>query len=362
MHKHFADWYSAVSLRLDAKTLESRWAAVEVLAGELKVPEVPSVVRVFFGLRGADPFLERIRTVVRDKDTTFVTEGDRNELTVLAGGVIAESVAHSSNEADAIALGVSCVGAQGLRQASRLQGVVDETLRYLADESVRTRAVSKNPVTDLNVASLTKLLSSRGGVAVSDVNSVWNGLDALLKEVLIEHTKHTESINTSLQKALNQQRERSDILWWLFSEHSLDGSKAFTDLTIPESCFWGARDLAALTQFLPGPFAAPAFLHKMLRLVKEKVPANVRLAESIDACDFEWKKKWVGELTVQELPDLCPMLFGIAKSVEVGGSTAWTAAFENATGLVVQGKLAPVHLALQIYSELLLLRALKAGA
>lgn len=361
MHKNFADWYNAVSLRPDAQTLEVRWAAVEVLAGELKVPEVPSVVRVFFGLPGVDSFLERIRTAARDKDKTFVMEGDRNELTVLAGAVIAESVADSSNEADAIALAVSSVGAQGLRQAPRLQGVVDETLRYLADESVRIRAVNKNPASDLNVASLTQLLSSRGGVAVSDVNSVWNGLDALLKEFLAEHTKHTESINISLKKALNQQREQSDILWWLFSEHTLDGSKAFSDLTIPESCFWGARDLAGLTHFLPGPFAAPAFLHKMLRLVKEKVSSSVNLTESIDACDFEWRRKWLPELPVQELPELCPMLFGIAKSVEVGGSTAWTAAFENATGLVAQGKLAPVHLALQIYNELLLLRALKVG-
>jgi hypothetical protein len=362
MHKNFADWYNAVSLRPDAKTLESRWAAVELLADELKVPEVPSIVRVFFGLPGADPFLERIRTAARDNDTTFVTEGDRNELTVLAGGVIAESVAASSTKADAVALAVSSVGAHGLRQAPRLQGVVDETLRYLAGESVRVRALNENEVADLNVVSLTKLLSSRGGVAVSDVNSVWNGLDVLLKDFLAEHTKHTESVNGSLKKALNQQREQSDILWWLFSEHTLDGSKAFNDLTIPESCFWGSRDLAALTHFLPGPFAAPAFLHKMLRLVKEKVPANVKLTESIDACDLEWKRQWVPGLPVQELPDLCPMLFGIAKSVEVGGTSAWTAAFENATGLAAQGKLAPVYLALQIYNELLLLRALKAGA
>lgn len=362
MHKNFADWYNAVSLRPDTNTLESRWAAVEVLANELKLPEVPSVVRVFFGLPGADPFLERIRTAARDKDKTFVTEGDRNELTVLAGGVIAESVAESSNVADAIALAVSSVGAQGLRQVPRPQGVVDETLRYLADESVRVRALNKNPVADLSVASLTELLSSRGGVAVSDGNSVWNGLDKLMKQILAEHTKHTESINSSLKEVLKQQREQSDILWWLFSEYTLDGSKAFSDLSIPESCFWGARDLAALTYFLPGPFAAPAFLHKMLRLVKEKIPANVKLSESIDACDIEWKRKWLPELPVQELPDLCPMLFGIAKCVEVGGTTAWTAAFENATGLPAQGELAPVYLALQIYNELLLLQALKAGA
>lgn len=362
MHKHFADWYNAVSLRPDAKTLDSRWEAVTALTDELKVQDVPSVVRVFFGLDGADAYLERIRTTVRGKDATFVTEGDRNELTVLAGGVIAETVGEASNQADAASIAVFCVDAQGLRQTSRLQGVVDEALRYLADESVRIRAASQSPVTDLNVASLGKLLASRGGVAVSDANSVWNGIDVVLKQVLVEHTKHTDSINSSLQQALSRQREQADILWWLFSEHSLDGSKAFDALTVAEACFWGAKDLAELTQFLPGPFAAPAFLHKMLRQVKKKVPGKVGLAESIDSCDLEWKKIWTGKLSVQEVPDLCPMLFGITKSVEVGGGKEWTAAFENATKLSAQGELSPARLALQIYSELLLVRALKVTA
>jgi len=358
MHKNFADWYNAVSLRPDAQTLEKRWEAVEALASQLNIAAVPSVVRVFFGLSGAEEFLDEIRKVAKEKDTTFVTDGDRNELTVLAGGVVAQRVSQSSNLADAVALAVSCVGAQGLRQAPRLQGVVDETMRYLAEESVRVRTVGKGPVADVNIAALTKLIASRGGVAVSDGNSVWNGVDAVLKEFLTEHTKHTQSVNQALDKALSRQREESDILWWLFSEHTRDGTKPFADLTIPEACFWGARDLAALTLFLPGPFAAPAFLHKMLRLVKDRVPANVKISEAVDACDLEWKQKWQPTLGVQQLPEFCPMLFAIAKSVEVGGGTAWTAAFDYATGLTANGKLAPVHLALQVYMEALLLRTL----
>jgi hypothetical protein len=359
MHKDFANWYNAVSLLPDARTLELRWEAVEVLANELKVAEVPNVVRVFFALSGADGFLEVIRNATQKRDTTFITDGDRNELSVLAGGVIAHSVSKSSNVANAIALAVSCAGAQGLRQAPRLQGVVDEAMRYLTEESVRARAVSENPVVDLNVAELTKLLASRGGVAVSDANSVWSGVEVVLKEFLAEHTKHTKSINSSLETTRKRQREESDILWWLFSDHTLDGSKAFSDLSVPKACVWGARDLAALTLFMPGPFANPAFLHRMLRLVKARVPSGVSISESVDACDLEWKQKLLSALPVQQLADLCPVLFAIAKSVEVGGGTAWTAAFEHSTGLAAQGKLAPVHLAVQVYNETLLLRALE---
>ena len=204
MHKNFADWYNAVSLRPDAQTLERRWEAVEALASQLKIAEVPSVIRVFFALSGSDHFLEEIRKVAKEKDTTFVIDGDRNELTVLAGGVIAQRVSQSSNLAGARCIGrLSCVGAQGLRQAPRLQGVVDETMRYLADESVRTRTIDKGPVADINTAALTKLIASKGGIPVSDVNSAWNGVEVTLKEFLSEHTKHTQSISLRVGQSVN---------------------------------------------------------------------------------------------------------------------------------------------------------------
>lgn len=358
MHKNFADWYNAVSLHPDAQTLDARWKAVEVLAGRLKTAQVPGLIRVFFSLPGADQFMDEIRKAAWDEDKTFLANGDRKELAVLAGAVIAQTVTNSSAKADAAALAVSCVDAQGLRKTPRLQGVVDEAMRYLAEESVRTRTIDETPVADVNAAALTKLIEAKGGVAVSDWNNLWSAIEVVFKEMLSQYAQHTKSINLALSDVLRRQREESDILWWLFSEHTLDGTKAFRDLTIAEACFWGARDLAELTRFQPGPFAAPAFLHKMLRLVRSKVPASIEITEAVDACDFEWKQKWVATLNVNQAPDLSPMLCAIAKSVEVGGQPGWTAAFEHATGLAAHATLAPCHVALQIYNETLLLRAL----
>jgi hypothetical protein len=360
VHTKFADWYNEISLRPTAETLEARWKAVEAVAAGVKLKKIPALLRVFFSLPGGETAVEEIRAAAKE-DKTYLAENDQKELTVLAGSVIAVAVSRSSTQADATALGVSCIEAQGLRKPTRLQGVVDECMAYLAEESVRVRAVDNNPVKDMNVATLTKRIAERGGVAVSDVNSVWNGVDIVLKDLLAQHTAHTNSINTEVNQAVRRLSEQTDILWWLFGEHTLDGTTAFHDLTVPEACYWGARDLAALTQFMPGPFAAPAFLNRMLRLVKDKVPPHVRISDGVNDCKKEWKEGWVSELgSAQQLPDLCPMLFGIAKSVEVGGGAGWTAAFEHATGLATNGKLGPTLLALQIYSELLLMRVLGA--
>jgi hypothetical protein len=359
VHKNFTEWYNTISLRPTAETLEARWKAVEAVAAGQKVKKIPDLARVFFKLPGGNMAADELRNAARKEDTTYLAENDQNELSVLAGGVIAELVGKSSSQADVAALTVSCIEAQGLRQAPRLEGVVDECMQYLANESVRVRAVGGDSVKDMNVASLTKRITERGGVAVSDVNSVWNGMDAVLKDFLSQHTAHTTSIESAVSQTSNRLAEQMDILWWLLGEHTLDGKKAFSGLGIPEACYWGAKDLAKLTRFMPGPFAAPAFLHRMLRLVKDRLPAQVRISDAVDECEKEWKEQWLPELGgQQQIPDASPMLFAIAKSVEVGGGSGWTAAFDHATGLSASAKLAPAQLALQVYNEVSLLRAL----
>jgi len=359
MNANFADWYNAVSLRPDETTLQARWKAVEQLAKRIKPPVVPEVVRIFFGLPAADSYRDEIRAAANENDKTYLTTDDANELRVLAGGVIAAVVADSSYEADAIALAVSCADAQGMRKSNRIQSVVDATTKYLAEESVRARKVALDAKTsDIDTAALTKLLGAKGGQTITDANSVWTATDAIFKELITLHSKHTEAIAKALKQMFRREKEQSDILWWIVSEHTLDGTKSFADLKVPQACYWGAVDLNDLTLFLPGPLGGPAFLHKMLRSAKSKLPTTVKVSECVDSCEPDWKKKWLGHITAPVLPDLCPMLFALAKSVEVGDAKTWMPAFTHATGLSENAKTEPARFALQVYSELLLLRAL----
>jgi hypothetical protein len=345
-HRHFADWYESVSLHHDSKTLDARWNAVEQLLGSLTMSAVPGLVRTFFDLPGADSYCEDIRSAAKKHDTSYVISHDRNELTVLSGGVIAASVEKPTHLADAVALAVSCADAQGMRQAKRIQGVVDETSRYLAEDAVRTRKVNVDAkVLDIDASSLTKLLGTDA--------------DEVFKELIASHSKHTESVKATLKFVLQTEKEKSDILWWIVGEYTLDGAKPFSKLTLPEACYWGARDLADLTIYLPGPFGGPAYLHKMLRTVKSRLLSSLKVSECVDACDSDWTKAWAEKIAVQQLPDLCPMLFALTKSVEVGGGKEWVAAFVNATGLAEGSKAEPVRLATQVYNEILLLRALE---
>ena len=359
-HRHFADWYESVSIHHDSKTLESRWKAVEQMKDSLTIPTAPGLVRTFFGLPGAESYCEEIRIAAKQHDNSYLIHNDRNELTVLSGGIIASAVDKSSTVADAVALGVSCADAQGMRKSARLQGVVDETSKYLAEESVRTRLVNIDAnALDLDASALSKLLSTKGGVTISDHNTVWAATESIFKELIGLHSKQAESVARTFNLVIKREKEQSDILWWLVGEHTLDGTKSFSALSLPQACYWGAWDLNELTLFLPGPLGSPAFLHRMLQTVESKLPATVKVAECVDYCEQEWKKKWIEKISDSLLPDLCPMLFALAKSIEVGGAKAiWTPAFAHATGLSESPEAEPARLAFQVYNEYLLVRAL----
>jgi hypothetical protein len=358
MHRSFADWYESVSLHHDPKTLELRWKAVEQLHESLDIANVPGLVRTFFSLPGADSYREEIRNAAKAQDTSYLLQNDGNELTVLSGAVIATAVGKPTEVADATALAVSTADAEGMRKSPRIQGVVEETSNYLAEESVRTRrAAVSTKAFELDTSAFLKSLAAKGGVTISDANSVWSATEAVLKELMSLQSKHAKSVAGSANAMFKSEKEQSDILWWIVSEHTFDGAKPLSALKLPEACIWGARDLADLTAFLPGPLGASAFLHRMLRMVQPKLPESVKVTDCVDSCELNWKQEWLPKIPVQ-LPDLCPMLFGVIKSVESGGAKTWTAAFEHATGLKVGAKAAPERLAMQVYNELLLLRAL----
>jgi len=52
--------------------------------------------------------------------------------------------------------------------------------------------------------ALTKRITERGGAAVSDVNRLWNGMDAVLKNFLSQHTAYTASIESAVSQTSNR--------------------------------------------------------------------------------------------------------------------------------------------------------------
>jgi hypothetical protein len=357
MHANFADWYELLSVKMNLEMLPLRWKSVESLAKHAQIDDVPEFIRIFYSLPASADLTKRIRDALRNDDPSFLTIGSDKEISIIAGAVLEELITRrSGKESNVVALGLVCMEVQGVRAKPRIQAIIDAAAVYLASESVRVRSLKFDPIPALNDVGLTEAAKAETA-SVTDVATLWTATNKQVRRLVTMQNEHIKTLNATFNMIAARQREQSDILWWLFAEHTLD-KEPFSKLTVPQACFRGAKDLADLTQQIPGPFAAPAFLHRMIGLVGKTSQSTVTLTNALADTGLEWKQAWADILKLDALYDICPCLFALVKSVEVGGSNGWHDAFEHKTRLSPNLELPPAQLATQIYNEALFLRSL----
>jgi hypothetical protein len=152
-------------------------------------------------------------------------------------------------------------------------------------------------------------------------------------------------------------REESDMLWWMSGKHSRDFKVPMAQMQLAEACIVAGKELADLTKVTPGPFAAQAILHTMLQRENSDPNETVALSTAINKTDREWRQAWAESFSDSEGVDLCPILFGVQRSLESQGDSDWHPVFKTVTGLGPSLKVLPTELAVQVYEESLFVRA-----
>jgi hypothetical protein len=355
MHRNFAAWYSIVSPDLNAVRLDARWKAVVEIAKKCNKAYVPDLVRTFYSRPAEAAFVEALRVAIRDADKTYIMNNDRVELAVISGAAIAHTL-EGVPSADSDALALSILSMEfGERWTERLPDIVDEAAAYLNKESVRVRENQTLVAETWDSNEWKQLLAglSAKGVA-GDVAGLATGLDQILTRIGTA-LQVTPTLSGKLQEVQDRYQEKSDMLWWLITEHAISTDSRFADLKAGEVSFVLARDLWTLTRLQPGPLAAPALLKKLLGTKK-----LIAVGQAIDSLDLTWRQQWSKEISEsQKLGEVCPCLYSLCKSVEAGGTPDWRAACRNVTGLDPELRVQPWRLAHQIYRELEVLGCLK---
>ena len=94
---------------------------------------------------------------------------------------------------------------------------------------------------------------NRGG-ATKEVFDAINAIGKPYERLALEFRK--------VQVELPIVAEETNMLWWLFSEHSRDGLKKWSELSVPAVSIMAGKELCDLTRVLPGPAAAMALFSK----------------------------------------------------------------------------------------------------
>lgn len=362
MHRFFANWYSLARPEPTSDTLDKRWAGLESYCKGIETKNVFELARLFFGRPVRDESSEeKFRQSFKDADSAFLMKDNSLEVQVLAGAAIVNILDQTpSHVTDATALAVLSANCRGLQSKVVVTDVINYAKDYIDKESTRVResnnvrSVKGSP--PIPPEELTTLRSS-----LKD-GSVANNPDVLVK--LIERTATATSDLSrlaadsiaKLSTNLTIQQEETNILWWLFGEHSRDRQIYVGRIDLPGLCLLVGKELADLTILQPGARPAPAFIDRMLRTGRRELPATVTLSEAVESSAREWRRAWMNSSDPTTVGDICPAHFATSKSLETEDARGWVSVFESRTGLDASRPIAPLELAMQTYQEALLIR------
>lgn len=368
MHPNFADWYGVVSLDPQQVPLDRRWKGIKTFVAGTDMSSALDVVRLLFGkAKRPTGFDDGFRAAFKKHDKAFLTRGNDLEMELLAGATVAHLLdAGDGKLADAVALAVVCADFQGLREKPKLAEVVDLAYEYLHKRSDSLRAQLAAPTVEAPKLNLTISTASLEETAYTTPAAVMTAITPVLKEVSSIPNRVIKVVNDvfgTLTRQMQLQREESDMLWWLFAGQSRDLRTRMSDIGHPAASIIAGKELADLTLTLPGPVAAEALLDKMLQTTTTAVDRNHYDTSVREAVAADKTREWYGRLTSSDesdtLDDFCTVHFALRRAADAGAGGEWVPAFEKRAGVRADAPLSPVSLAMQVYRERLLIKAME---
>ncbi len=384
MHKYFADWYRIAAIEPHPDVLEKRWEGVQGIVYSLDVADVLEVARLFHGAPRTDGrFVERYRDAFKACDVTFQMRDNDAELRVLAGATIVSLLGSRVGPmADLGALAMLCPDCRGLRHGDRLPDMLREARSYLLGRSAGLRAsrnVRTMAIPTLDVESVLEPLQSAlqakqtrdpdfagalepiplagPGRPASALEIVMKGMQRLASGVLDVAAAAAEVTREQAER-LRLLREESNMLWWLFAEYSRDLGQRMATVPLSAACLVAGKELADLTEVLPGPLAAIGVLDRMLRAVEPELRSATTLQEAVNETPREWRP-WMAGGDCERVEDLCPVLYAVRRSLDTNGPEDWIPPVRKVTGVDALTKISPLDLAVQAYEERLFVAAFK---
>lgn len=324
MHEQFPNWMSKVAPQTDQSRLVLRWNAAAALAGGADVKLAIQLSEQALGL--SSQVTEAVRTAARKEDTTYVSEDDALEVSVLAAGALAALMASGGDAGDAAAISV-LTGSFGRAEP---KGMIRDLVEASRAAILR---IGEEERRDVSVPSWV-------GKAISEAmakNSSANDIPSIHTEVTEIAQATITSIKAQFQKLadaitrLNSlQKESSDLAFLLVSEFSFAAKKPVTLMAQSEAAFAVAEDLFRVTEFAA---PLPSFDAALLSLLKPAKTSKTKgtVSSAVSALPEVLRKNCMAD-TVQ-FPKVMPLHCALMKCDEVAGGDTWVAPFEAVTGI-----------------------------
>jgi hypothetical protein len=261
---NFADRYAQAGLSPGGAIIAAREVPADRILKGLTTPRIFDLVQAYFEQPDLD--LTWLRDEFIQEDPAFSLINNQRECTVLAATILAAKIAQGNGHAILALLTTSVCGK---RVAPEFGWLLDDAKTAILSQAVSAR-LPKKVEPNLKIAPTPKLTEE---LAASPVND-WPSLLTNVAKVRAEASGAGSAIVTqasaalgALESQVRYMREETQILWWLFGEHSRAFNRHFSVYSPGAAAIIAGIDLGNLTTTsVFGPVAAPAMLERVLRL------------------------------------------------------------------------------------------------
>jgi hypothetical protein len=348
----FPAWYIAAALEPKDEFLRKRWQAVTEVSNSISLAGAFELVRIFYRMPPSDSaFLGNFEAAIQKHDAAFSAGSRPEELSVLAAAIITELHQSPSEIADLTSLAVTAYNCGGLGSPGAVPSVVDLHRDYLIHRSQDQRSSSDD-----------------------DFETISTDLEAVFKKAenadeplaAVEHvTEGTRQMLAALINRLSEMkrrqqlfREESDVLWWVAGGYSRDFNKPFGDFKSSSACIVVGKELADLVAEVSGPFAASAFINRILKTADDKLLAMTTLTTAVNGVDLAWVKHLIAGGVNLGAEAFCPVTLALIEHGRSGGKS-WSGAYKVVSPVSPAAKMLGNDLSSQMYRECLLLKRMR---
>lgn len=358
IHKSFPDWYRVAGVDPANQPLEARWRAVCDVAASATSADVCDYVRLAHSKPALhDASIPALGDTVRKHDPAAPLDGNDFELSVISSAVLMHLLGSSSTRADLAALALSSAAFMGWPPV--LDALQPAAEAYIESEAEHVRAADEPDVQAFKV-SVAKSYEGVAG-AVRTLTASYKDAEASaltfeqLKPVLIaivaalDVVRGSVSTLEAVDAGVSMAREETELLWWF---ETLAASAA------PEQDVVGvAQGLAERTRHLPSLPGPHRLLTEALTRASVGI-ADVGIVDHLSGVNRARLGALAEIVSVER--DLTPLAFAASRACEVTEGVAWVEAASAVAGMDFSRSVTTATACLQIYRELMFVRAFQA--
>lgn len=351
--------YGKLGISSDPDVIGRRGDGVKAAADALELAGIAPLLRAAFDLGSGD---ERFAFLTAfSGDPTFDVKASDREAVLLASAVAEYEIENETTHSGVLALAVVTCACGGLRVPALNDQLVPIARKYLAQfqsqaaAKPKGRTYQKQP-DDLGTA-ITAVANSNTGYGSPQIAPVVSAL----KEV----GKYSETVSRLAAQSdqeilgyIGNLEQEMRTYWWVTGGWSDDADASFRRLDLSLAAVCAGKELSDKRAGELGLFAAPALIDLILERGRQEPLGEIPLQVAATTPGRAWRKNHFESASAGPLAGLVPVTAALGLAAASEDADDWKPRFNRLTGLHADAALPAVELAVQLYRERLLARAL----